>query len=336
MAKSTRFGKILIVRIYSKNWEDVELGLDTQKNISFDNSPRIVVCIPAYNESKNIANIVQKARIYATEVIVCDDGSLDNTAQIARSSGATVTRHPINRGYGAAITTLFQIAKEKNPDVMITLDSDGQHDPDKIPDVILPVLNNGFDIVIGSRFLNQKDQNTIPGYRSIGIRTITKLAQAASYNTLTDAQSGFRAYSKNAIEKINIFEEGMAVSTEILLRAKEKSLRITEVPIKINYDVERPSTSNPITHGIGVLYSLVQFISLRHPLAFYGLPGVALLIVAAAFISKALELFSSTRYISTNLILVSVGTAVVGVVLLATGAILYTITALLKGRIKDI
>jgi glycosyltransferase involved in cell wall biosynthesis len=314
----------------------LESSADSQKKVSFDNSPKVIVCIPAYNESKNIANIVQKARIYATEVVVCDDGSTDNTAQIARSVGATVVRHPINRGYGAAITTLFQITKEKSPDVMITLDSDGQHDPDKIPDVILPILNDGFDIAIGSRFLNQKDQNTIPGYRSFGIRTITRLAQAASYSTLTDAQSGFRAYSKNAIEKINLFEEGMAVSTEILLRAKERSLRITEVPIKINYNVERPSTHNPVTHGIGVLYSLVQFISLRHPLAFYGLPGVGLLVVAAVFTSKALELFSATRYISTNLILVSVGTALVGVVLLATGAILYTITALLKGRIKEI
>ncbi len=314
----------------------LESSSDTQKRVTFDNSPRVIACIPAYNESKNIANIVQKARIYATEVIVCDDGSTDNTAQIARSAGATVIRHPVNRGYGAAITTLLQIAKEKNPDVMITLDSDGQHDPDKIPDVILPVLNDGFDIGIGSRFLNQRDQNTMPGYRSFGIRTITRLAQAASYSTLTDAQSGFRAYSRNAIEKINIFQEGMAVSTEILLRAKEKSLRIIEVPISVNYNVERPSTNNPITHGIGVLYSLVQFISLRHPLAFYGLPGLVLLVVAAVFTSKALELFSETRYISTNLILVSVGSAVVGVVLLATGAILYTITALLKGRIKDI
>jgi glycosyltransferase involved in cell wall biosynthesis len=314
----------------------LELSSDSQKNITFDNTPRVLVCIPAYNESKNISNIVQKAKIYATEVIVCDDGSVDNTANTARSAGATIIRHPVNRGYGAAISTLFQISKEKNADIMITLDSDGQHDPEKIPDVMLPILNDGFDIVIGSRFLDQQDGSKVPGYRSFGIRTITKLAQAASYNTLTDAQSGFRAYSRNALQKINLYEEGMAVSTEILLRAKEKLLRIKEVPIKINYDVERPSTHNPITHGIGVLYSLVQFISLRHPLAFYGLPGVALLIVAAVFTSKALELFSASRYISTNLILVSVGSSVVGVVLLATGAILYTITALLKGRIKEI
>jgi glycosyltransferase involved in cell wall biosynthesis len=315
----------------------LEFNTGIQKNLIFDNNLKIIICIPAYNESKNIANVVQKARNYATEVIVCDDGSFDNTGQVARAAGATtVIRHPVNRGYGAAISALFQITKEKNADVMITLDSDGQHDPEKIPDIISPILNEGFDIVIGSRFLNQQDKDKVPGYRTLGIKTITRFTQAASYNTLTDAQNGFRAYSRNAIDKINLFEEGMAVSTEILLRAKEKSLRIKEVPITVNYDVERPSTHNPITHGIGVLYSLVQFISLRHPLAFYGLPGVVLLMVAAVFTSKALELFSESRYISTNLILVSVGSAVIGVVLLATGAILYTITALLKGRIRDI
>jgi glycosyltransferase involved in cell wall biosynthesis len=314
----------------------LEFDSEIQKNNILNNNPRVIVCIPAYNESKNVALIIKKAMRYATEVIVCDDGSSDNTGEVAREAGATVIEHPVNRGYGAAISTLFQIAKEKEADVMVTLDSDGQHDPDKIPDVISPILKDGVDLVIGSRFLMLQEKDRIPAYRSFGIKTITRLAQVASYSNLTDAQSGFRAYSRNSLAKINLFEEGMAVSTEILLRAKEKSMRIAEVPITINYDVERSSTHNPISHGIGVLYSLVQFISLRHPLAFYGLPGIILLIVATIFTSKALELFSATRYVSTNLILVSVGTAVVGVVLLATGAILYTITALLKGRIRDI
>ena len=309
--------------------------MQSQINAIFNDNLRIIVCIPAYNEAKNVADLIQKAKKYATEVIVCDDGSFDNTDQVARAAGATVIRHPVNRGYGAAINTLFQITKDKSADVMVTLDSDGQHNPEKIPDLLLPILNDGFDIVIGSRFLNKQDGEKVPGYRSLGIKTITRFTQAASYNTLTDAQSGFRAYSRNALNKINLFEEGMAVSTEILLRAKEKFLRIKEVPITVNYNVQRPSTHNPITHGIGVLYSVIQFVSLRHPLAFYGLPGIGLLVVAAVFMSKALELFSASRYISTNLILVSVGTAVVGVVLLATGAILYTITALLKGRIND-
>ena len=295
---------------------------------------RILVCIPAFNEARSIAEIISKAKKYASGVIIYDDGSADDTPDVAESAGATVIRNPENKGYGVAIRSLFQAAKEQDADIMITLDSDGQHDPDQIPQVIEP-LKQGFDIVIGSRFLKRDGKQKIPRYRSFGIKTITRLTQAASYNSLTDSQSGFRAYNKNALSKINLFEDGMAVSTEILLRASEKKLLATEVPITINYDIKDTSTHNPISHGIRVAYSVFQFVSLRHPLAFYGLPGIVLLGIAAFFMRHALTLFSESGYVSTNLILISVGIAVVGVVLLATAAILYTLIALLKGKVNN-
>lgn len=299
-------------------------------------SKKILVCIPAFNESKNIAQIVTRCLDYATKVVVYDDGSTDGTQEIAMGAGATVIRGLKNRGYGVAIRSLFQIAKEESADVMITLDSDGQHDPGQIHNMLEPIVEEDVDIVIGSRFLTRQDSEKVPRYRSFGIKTITRLTQVASYKNITDAQSGFRAYSKNAITDINLYEQGMGVSTEILLRAKEKGLLIKEVPITIKYDVQNSSTHNPLSHGMGVLYTIMQFISLRHPLAFYSLPGIVLLIVAAFYMNNAMELYSSTKYISTNMILVSVGTAVVGVVLFATGVILYTLTALLRGRIKEI
>ncbi|HZO11589.1 MAG TPA: glycosyltransferase family 2 protein, partial [Nitrososphaeraceae archaeon] len=239
-----------------------------------------------------------------------------------------------NTGYGSAIRALFQAAREQNADVMVTLDSDGQHNPDHIPRLLEPVLRQNFDIVIGSRFLNKEDREKVPRYRTFGIKTITKLTERASFSGLTDSQSGFRAYNRNALSKINLFEDGMSVSTEILLRAREKNLSATEVPITVNYQNQDNSTHNPISHGIGVLYSVMQFISLRHPLAFYGLPGVVLLGVAAFFLKNALNLFSSTGYVSTNMVLISIGIAVVGVILLATAAIVYTLIALLRGKIK--
>ena len=188
--------------------------------------------------------------------------------------------------------------------------------------------------MIGSRFLRNEVKDRVPRYRSLGIKTITRLTQAASYKGITDSQSGFRGYNRNSLTKINLFEDGMSVSTEILIRASEKKLLVTEVPITINYDIKDTSTHNPITHGIGVLYSVFQFVSLRHPLASYGLPGIILLGISAFFMKNALNLFSETGYVSTNMILISVGIAVVGVVLLATVAIVYTLIALLKGKIK--
>jgi glycosyltransferase involved in cell wall biosynthesis len=295
---------------------------------------KILVCVPAFNEAETICEIVSSSKKYADEVIVYDDGSTDDTQQVAVSAGATVIRSPENKGYGIAIRSLFQAAKEKDADIMVTLDSDGQHNPEQIP-AIVERLKQGFDLVIGSRYLRNDDKEKVPKFRSFGIKTITRLAQAASYRGITDSQSGFRAYNKNALSKINLYEDGMAVSIEILLRASEKKLLVSEVPITINYDTKDSSTHNPITHGVSVLYSVFQFISLHHPLAFYGLPGIVLLGIAAYFMKHALNLFSETAYVSTNMILISVGIAIVGVVLLATGTILYTLTALLKNRIKD-
>jgi len=303
--------------------------------VNSNHDVKILVCIPAFNEAKTISEVIMKSKKYADGIIVYDDGSTDDTYEVSNSAGATVIRNPENKGYGVAIRSLFQAAKEQDADIMVTLDSDGQHNPDQIPQLIEPVLKQRFDMVIGSRFLNSNDKEKVPRYRSFGIKTITKLTQAASYNGITDSQSGFRAYSRNALSKINLFEDGMAVSIEILLRAKEKNLLTTEVPITINYDMRDTSTHNPISHGVGVLYSVLQFVSLRHPLAFYGLPGIVLLGVAALFLRNALHLFSTTGYVSTNMILISVGIAVVGVVLLATAAIVYTLIALLKGKIKN-
>jgi glycosyltransferase involved in cell wall biosynthesis len=303
-----------------------------------------LICIPAYNEAKNIGKVVKKAKNYASEVLVYDDGSVDNTSEEAKAAGATVIRNAKSKGYGVGIKTLFEAAREKNDVLMVTLDSDGQHDPDDIPRIIEPIMSGRADIVIGSRFLNAYDKHKVPSFRSLGIKAITKVTQSASYNNITDAQSGFRAYSRQALTKINLFEQGMAVSTEILLRAKERNLLIEEVPIIISYNVEKPSTQNPISHGIGVLYSVIQFISLRHPLAFYGLPGIAFVIIAVLFMNFALSAYFLSKQsltgsllatASMEYIVISVGFGIVGIVLLATGTILYTITALLKGKIKE-
>src|SRR5688500_18714550 len=142
---------------------------------------KILVCIPAYNEEKNIGNIVRKARNHADEVIVCNDGSTDNTAKFALQEGASVINHTKNYGYGKTIRTLFQEALERKADIIVTIDSDGQHDPEQIPIVVEPILKNGFDIVIGSRFIANKADGRIPFYRSFGIKTITKLTKHASF-----------------------------------------------------------------------------------------------------------------------------------------------------------
>ncbi len=279
--------------------------------------------------------MIKKAKLYCDNIIVCDDGSVDDTAKVARSEGAIVIKHPKNQGYGSAIKTLFDYARKEKYPVFVTLDSDGQHDAADIPNIAEPILQGKADIVIGSRFLKYMPTKNIPKYREIGIKTITKIIKAASYNDLSDSQSGFRAYSKHAISKLAIYEDGMAVSTEILLSAKEQNLSIVDVPIEVRYDVDKASTHNSLSHGFSVLTSVFRYVSVKHPLSFYCLPGFVLLLTSIFFIGWAMELFSGTGFVSTNMILISIGFGVIGIIMIATGIILYTMTILIRGKLDN-
>jgi len=230
---------------------------------------------------------------------------------------------------------LFDHARKEKYQVFVTLDSDGQHDAADIPKIAEPIFHGNADMVIGSRFLNDTPTKNIPKYREIGIKTITKVIRAASYNDISDSQSGFRAYNNVAITKLALYEDGMAVSTEILLKAKEQHLSVVEVPIEVSYDVDNASTHNPLSHGLSVLTSIFRYASVKHPLSFYSLPGFGLILVSIFFVGWSLEKFSETGGFPTNLILYSIGFAVIGLVLIVTGTILYTMTILIRGKFND-
>jgi glycosyltransferase involved in cell wall biosynthesis len=298
---------------------------------------RILIVIPAFNEEESIGEVIQNAKALYPEVLVYDDGSVDNTSSIAESNGAIVIRNSRNRGYGRALRTLFEHALSMNFDIVVTVDSDGQHDPNQIPRLIQPILENQADLVIGSRFLNRDDEANVPRYRSFGIRTITKFTQAGCIDRITDATSGFRAYSVKALSRLNLTENGMAIATEILLKASEKNFRMIEVPITTKrYDIKDKSAHNPIKLGSSVISHVIRFLSFKHPLLFYGIPGLIFLVFSSMYFYSALDLFSTTRYVSTNLIVISIGLALLGFVLLATSAIVYTLVSLFKGNVKEL
>jgi len=291
--------------------------------------PTIIACIPAYNEEKTIARVIVEAQRYVDKVIVCDDGSKDLTGEIAERLGATVIRHEKNVGYGGALSSLFKKAREIDPDVMVVLDADLQHNPNDIPKIVSPVLNGEADIAIGSRFLEK--EAAVPKYREVGIKIITKLTKSASYKGVSDAQSGFRAYNRKAIHSIMPSEQGMGASTEILLKAKENGLKVVEVPIKINYNVEKPSTQNPIYHGLDVILSIVKYMSIRRPLLFYGVPGMISMLISLFFWVWTLQTFAATRQIITNVTLIAVATMIVGLMLLTTAIILWVLISVVRG-----
>ena len=179
---------------------------------------KITVGIPAFNEEKNIAAIIVKLKKIVDTVIVCNDGSTDSTSEIAQNLGAVVINHPKNLGYGAGIRSIFNKSKEIGSEVLVTFDGDGQHRLEDIKKVVEPIEKNKADIVIGSRFLDDAEKK-IPKYRKLGIKIITNVTNSTLKEKITDSQSGFRAYSKNVISKLNISDVGMGVSTEILIKS---------------------------------------------------------------------------------------------------------------------
>lgn len=298
---------------------------------------KVLVVVPAFNEEASIGEVIQKVRTIYPEVLVYDDGSTDETALIAEKNGAIVIRNNRNRGYGRALNTLFQHAILMNVDIVVTIDSDGQHDPTQIPRLIQPLLENKADIVIGSRFLGNEDKLNVPRYRQLGIKTITKFAQAGCFDRITDATSGFRAYTINSLKRLHLTENGMAISTEILLKADQCDLRLLEVQITTRrYDIKDSATHGPLKLGWSVISHVLKFLSFKHPLLFYGVPGLILLVCSAFFMYISLDLFSSTRYVSTNMIIISIGFSVLGILLLATSAIVYTIVSIFKGQIREL
>ncbi|AFS79998.1 glycosyl transferase family protein [Candidatus Nitrosopumilus koreensis AR1] len=235
----------------------------------------ITIGIPAYNEEKNIAKVIVQLQDKGYSIIVCDDGSSDMTAKIAEKMNVIVIRHEKNLGYGAAIRSIFLKAKELNTDSLVTFDADGQHRVEDITSLIEPLTKDKADIVIGSRFLGQ-DESNIPNYRKTGIKVITKIANISGEKELTDSQSGLRAYNSKALESITPSENGMGVSTEILIKANKANLKIFEIPVTILYE-GNTSTHHPVSHGASVIVSTMKFISIERPLKFYGIPGVVLL-----------------------------------------------------------
>ena len=287
---------------------------------------KIFAGMPAYNEANYIGSLILNVRQYVDKVIIVDDGSTDNTAEIAELAGASVIKHGKNRGYGNAIRSLIAEAKNQNADILVILDADAQHKPEEIPSLIKSI-SEGADVVIGSRDLQKE---SIATYRRFGQKVLAKMTGIASRQKLKDTESGFRAYSKKALATLELKEEGMAVSSEIVSEAAGKGLKITEVPISVIY-TEDGSTLNPISHGLGVLNRILVMISERRPLLFFGIIGLIFIIFGIVIGVLVVQTLANQQILQVGSALVSMLLITIGVLSFSTGLIL---SVLIK-RLKD-
>lgn len=224
----------------------------------------IVAVLPCRNEEKNIGDIVQRAKRYVDAVIVVDDRSKDGTRYVARQAGADVVGdwwgNGRGRGVGFSIRYGLIMARLHYPDteVFVTLDGDGQHNPDEIPQVLKPIIEGDADFVIGSRFLNDYK---LPKYRKLGNDVLTWLYNAGRKPKILDSQSGFRSFKREVLDVSPTIEDGFSSCVEYLVKVRAKGFRVKEVPISCIYfdDYRQNSTLNPIRHGLLVAFGTVKW-----------------------------------------------------------------------------
>lgn len=295
------------------------------------NRHRIVIVIPAYNEERFIGTVVLKSLRLADAVVVVDDGSVDCTAEVAEAAGAVIVRHAQNRGKGVALNTGFRRARELDPDVVVTIDADGQHVPEELPLVTEPVLEGHADIVVGSRYLDEKSQ--VPVHRIWGHHVFNFMTNQVSGVRLTDSQSGFRAFSQKALRALSFASNSFSVESEMQFLASQHNLRTVEVPITIHYH-DKPKRS-VITHGMIVLNGVLRLIGQYRPLLFFGLPGLIVLLAGVVWGIWVIDIYRDNQVLATGYAMISILLGITGVLILFTGIILHSVRGLLIDLVRS-
>jgi len=271
---------------------------------------KILAAIPCYNEEVTIGSIVLKAKRHVDEVLVIDDGSIDDTARVAEEAGAKVIKHKENKGKAFGVKNAFKYALENDFDVVVTIDGDGQHDADEIPNLIKPVLEGKADTTIGFRFGKLTE---MPLWRKVGKRVLD-YATGVGAQKITDSQCGFRAFNRKAIEGFvpRLRGNGFSTESEQLVLAKDLNLKIAEVRISCRYKNLKTSKKNPFSHGPSVLGYIVWLVAERRPLLFIGVPGMALILTGLLFGIKTISFYNKSNIFLISYALLSIFLLIVG------------------------
>jgi glycosyltransferase involved in cell wall biosynthesis len=291
----------------------------------------VLVAIPAHNEDRFIGSLVLKLRTQGRLVLVVDDGSTDATAAVAQAAGATVVSHASNLGKTAAVQTAFEHARTVGVDALVLLDGDSQHDPADVESLIAPVLNGEADMVLGSRFAGVRSR--IPRWRVAGQHALTLATNLGSGLNVSDSESGFRAFSKRAIEEMRFRGSGFAIEPETQFAAKQRGWKVVEVPIHVHY--EQPLKRNPIWHGFSQLDNILRLIAQHRPLLFFGGPGLLFLVAGLALGLTVVRIYDATSQLAVGYSLITVLLVIVGMLAVFVGIMLHAIHGLIREALDD-
>lgn len=287
----------------------------------------IIVIIPCYNEERFIGSVLLKLRRFPVEIIVVDDGSTDKTAVVAAAADVDVIRLQENQGKGSALREGFEKARELNPDVIITIDGDGQHLPEELPQMLQPILSSMCDIVIGSRYLNA--QNQIPAHRRFGHLLFRLANTLITREKIKDTQSGYRSFSRHAIQEIDIQSRGFEVESEIQIIAQTNGLRLMEVPITVLYT--DPPKRSVVQQGVSVLKGTLGLTAQYHPLLFFSIPGLILFVFVMVWDTWLVEHSFVTPQWAARFTRLSLSLSMISLSLICVGIFLQYIRSFLLG-----
>lgn len=250
---------------------------------------KLIIFLPAYNEEENIKQVIANLpkTLYGVDLIeylVIDDGSTDRTVELALESGAKVVSHGINRGVGRALQSAVQFGLENNADILVGIDADGQFDPSEIQPLIQPIIANKADMVIGNRFTTgiPKDMSTIKYW---GNNQIARLVGYVCGQKFQDVSCGFRAYSREALLRLNLFAD-FTYTHETILSLIFQGLRVIEHPIKVRYDPERKSrvAKSLIRYAMQTSKIILRVLLDYRPMRVFGLIGAILIAIGTGFV----------------------------------------------------
>lgn len=292
------------------------------------------VAIPAYNEADTIGDVVAEAMEGADEVIVVDDGSADETARRAADAGATVISHDRNRGYGAALMTAFETAVDRDVDRLVTVDGDGQHDPEDIETLAEVVAESEANVAIGSRFAGESPKG-MPRYRRFGLLVVNTMMNVSLGNVLPgswirDTQSGFRAYDSAAIESVRSTDgigADMDASLDILYHLQKEGFDIEERPTVIDYEIDDSSSHHPLRHGLQLVSTILWTVERKHPVLLLGTPGVLITLGGLAIGYVTAIDYVSTGTFPLGTALAAVFATLLGVFACFTAIVLHSLQA---------
>ncbi len=218
---------------------------------------KIVVVVPAYNEAAMIGQVVGSIPHTVGEMdvlcVVVDDGSTDNTADVARSQGAITLRHIVNLGVGAATRTGLRAAKEFDPEVVVTIDADGQHDPAEIASLVRCLVENKLDVVIGSRILQPEG---MPVSRFVANLLLNAITFVVYGKVVSDSQSGFKAFNRRSLDIIELNSAGYEICSEIIGEIVRNQLNYRSLPVKVVYTQYSRAKGQPFLNGVNLILNL--------------------------------------------------------------------------------